>query len=106
MARASVLLPEPLGPMMACTSPVLTVRLMPRRISLPPTRTCKSLISSIVLSYRAFKADAEELLSFDGEFHRQLAKDVLAEPVDDHVHRIFRGEAALAAVEDLVFTDL
>ena len=27
MARASVLLPEPLGPMMACTSPVSTVKI-------------------------------------------------------------------------------
>ena len=30
---ASVLLPEPFGPMMACTSPALIVRSMPFRIS-------------------------------------------------------------------------
>ncbi len=32
-----VLLPEPLGPMMACTSPERTVRSIPLRISLPAT---------------------------------------------------------------------
>src|SRR6266536_3230256 len=106
MARASVLLPEPLGPMMACTSPVLTVRLMPRRISFPPPRTCRFLISSIVLSYRPFQADTQQLLCFDGEFHRQLTEDVLAEAVHDHVHGVFGREAALPAVEDLILANL
>jgi len=32
----SVLLPEPLGPITAWTSPAFTVRSMPLRISLPP----------------------------------------------------------------------
>ena len=47
---ASVVLPEPLGPMMAWTSPALTVRLMPRRISLSSTRACRFLISSMSLT--------------------------------------------------------
>ena len=38
---ASVDLPEPLGPMMACTSPAFTSRSMPRRISLPSTEACR-----------------------------------------------------------------
>jgi len=43
----SVLLPEPLGPMMACTSPGRTTRSMPLRISFSPTRACSPRISSI-----------------------------------------------------------
>src|SRR5438128_329930 len=46
---ASVLLPEPLGPMMACTSPALTLRLTPRRISLSSTRACRLKMVSIGL---------------------------------------------------------
>ena len=38
---ASVDLPEPFGPMMACTSPAFTSRSMPRRISLPSTEACR-----------------------------------------------------------------
>src|SRR2546428_11089845 len=45
IVSASVLLPEPLGPMIACTSPARTTRSMPRRIGLPSTATCRSLIS-------------------------------------------------------------
>src|SRR6516225_2655209 len=44
---ARVLLPEPLGPMMACTSPAFTLRLTPRRISLSSTRACKLKIVSM-----------------------------------------------------------
>src|SRR6185503_18399432 len=43
---ASVDLPDPFGPIMACTSPLLTVRLMPFRISLPSTDAHKFLISN------------------------------------------------------------
>ena len=42
--KASVLLPEPLGPMMACTSPEGTARERPLTISLPSTATCRSSI--------------------------------------------------------------
>src|SRR5215471_4702449 len=41
----SVLLPEPLGPMTACTSPRLSPSETPRRISRPSTETCRSWIS-------------------------------------------------------------
>src|SRR5438094_5613064 len=46
---ASVDLPEPFGPMMAWTSPLLTVRLMPFRISLPSTDAYRFRISNIQL---------------------------------------------------------
>src|SRR5215204_6290177 len=39
-------LPEPFGPMMACTSPERTVRSMPLRISLPATPARRAVISS------------------------------------------------------------
>jgi hypothetical protein len=42
----SVLLPEPLGPMMACTSPGMSSRSIPLRTSRPATRTCRSLMLS------------------------------------------------------------
>jgi hypothetical protein len=45
---ASVLFPDPFGPITACTSPGFTVRLMPRRISLSLTVARRSLISSMI----------------------------------------------------------
>src|SRR6266545_7226738 len=42
---ASVLLPEPLGPMIACTSPLRTTRSIPFRISFPSTFTWRSLMT-------------------------------------------------------------
>ena len=44
----SVLLPAPLGPMTACTSPERTVRSMPLRICLPATEATRPLISSVL----------------------------------------------------------
>ena len=44
----SVLLPAPFGPITAWTSPLDTVRSMPRRISLPPAATRRSRISSVL----------------------------------------------------------
>ena len=41
-AWASVLLPEPLGPMITWTSPLRTVRSMPCSTSLPPADACRS----------------------------------------------------------------
>src|SRR5437868_6989146 len=37
------------------------------------------------LADRSFEADAQQLLGLDGELHRQLAEDFLAEAADDHV---------------------
>src|SRR5688572_27506254 len=55
---------------------------------------------------RAFERDFQQLLRFHREFHRQLAEDGLAEAVDDHRHRVLLGDAAAAAVEQLVVADL
>src|SRR5690606_4543712 len=55
---------------------------------------------------RALENDAEQLLGLDRELHRKLAEHRLAEAVDDEVDRLVLGEAALAAVEELVFADL
>src|SRR5262245_37749063 len=46
MTCDSVDLPEPFGPMIACTSPLITVSDSPWRISRSSTRTCKFLTSS------------------------------------------------------------
>src|SRR5262245_56019410 len=46
MTWDSVDLPEPFGPMIACTSPLFTVSDSPWRISRSSTRTCKFLTSS------------------------------------------------------------
>src|SRR5687767_385778 len=110
MARASVLLPEPFGPMMAWISPASTCRLIPFRISLPSARTCRFLMSSMCdvppLTDRSFERDAEQLLGFDGELHGQLPEDLPAETADDHVDRILGRQPALTAVENLVLADL
>src|SRR5271167_878379 len=46
MTWLKVDLPEPFGPMIACTSPGLTVSDSPWRISRSSTRTCRFLTSS------------------------------------------------------------
>src|SRR5436190_5969421 len=47
IASESVLLPEPFGPMIACTEPLATTRSIPLRIVLPSTLTTRSLISRL-----------------------------------------------------------
>ena len=42
-------LPEPFGPMMACTSPLGISRLMPLRISVPCTLACKFLMTKLMM---------------------------------------------------------
>lgn len=59
-----------------------------------------------ISSHAAFETDAEQLLRFNGEFHREFLEHFFAEAVHDHVHCILRGEAALVAIKDLVFADL
>src|SRR5262249_13983316 len=92
--------------MMACTSPVSIDRSMPRRISPPPADAWRSLTASIALPDTSFEADTEQLPRLDGEFHRQLPEDLLAEAADDHIHGVLRREPALTAAEDLVLADL
>src|SRR3977135_2696250 len=54
MTWLSVDLPEPFGPMMACTSPLFTVRESPWRISRSSTRTCRFLTSSSGITFFHF----------------------------------------------------
>ena len=44
---ASVLLPEPFGPISACTSPPFTTRSTPFKISLPSTLTCSPSMAKV-----------------------------------------------------------
>src|SRR5262245_57655598 len=129
MTWDSVDLPEPFGPMMACTSPGFTVSDSPWRISRSSTRTCRSLTSSNdinllplmphphrrqrrtgsraeVLSNRTFEADRDQLLRFHRKFHRQLLQHVLYKAVDHEADSFFLAEAALHAVEQHVLGDL
>src|SRR5215470_19540889 len=99
--------------MIECTSPALMPRSIPLRISWLSTRTCRFLISSKLILFlfdsssdAAFQADTQQLLRLDRKFHRQLAKNALAEAIDDHGNCIFRLQAALAQVKELVLADL
>src|SRR3970282_2441122 len=99
---ARVLLPEPFGPMMECTSPAFTFRLTPLRISWFSTLTCRFLICSMALSNTPFQAHTQQFLRLDGELHRQVSEDLLAEAVNDHRNRIFLGQAVLLEGNALV----
>src|SRR3984957_17598666 len=122
MTWLSVDLPEPFGPMMACTSPLFTVSESPWRISRSSTRTCRFLTSSngitffrffssrgapkAALSNRTFEADRDQLLRFPREFHRQLLQHVLDKAVDHEADRLFLAQPALHAIEQDVFRNL
>src|SRR6187455_3280899 len=92
--------------MMACTWPAAISRSIPRRISRPPMLACRFSITNNGLSNTALQRDAQELLRFDRELHRELTKYLAAESADDQVHGVFGREAALPAIEDLVLADL
>src|ERR1039457_2950262 len=115
MTWESVDLPEPFGPMMACTSPLFTVSDSPWRISRSSTRTCRFLTSSngitffrffsswgepkAALSDRTFETDRDQLLGLDREFHRQPPQHVFHKPVDHEADGFFLAQPALHAVE-------
>src|ERR1700742_1080263 len=107
--------------MIACTSPALTVRLIPFNISFSSTSACKFLMISIYiglvfvsnflrhsarLSHTSFQSDGQQLLGFDGKFHRQLVQHFAGIAVDDQRHSLFRIDAALVEIKYLVFADL
>ena len=54
-------MPEPFGPMIACTSPDFTVRLTPLRISFGPfsvaTSTCRSVMLSVDMRLQLLALD-------------------------------------------------
>src|SRR5256714_2779357 len=54
----SVLLPDPLGPITACTSPLLTESDTPLRISRPSTLTRRSLISKSAITFVSLPMDS------------------------------------------------
>src|SRR3954467_14010707 len=73
IVEASVDLPEPLGPMRACSSPLPTLRSTPRRISRSSTLTCRLRISrsangSHLCGYEFGKGGVLER-AHDGEAH-------------------------------------
>src|SRR5262245_21169818 len=131
---ASVLFPEPFGPMIEWTWPSSTSRSIPRRIGFPSTDTWRFLICSMLsrvsaslrrrwaapfsatqcrgsrslagLADASFEAHAQELARLHGELHGQLAEHFLAEPVHDHRDGILDVDAAALAVEQLVIPDL
>src|SRR3954453_3922714 len=70
MTWESVDLPEPFGPMIACTSPGLTVSDSPWRISRSSTRTCRFLTSSNDIRFFRFALPRPE------ERRRRVSKDV------------------------------
>src|SRR5258708_3843754 len=113
MTWLSVDLPEPFGPMMACTSPLFTVSDSPWRISRSSTRTCRFLTSSndILIfpkssSNRSFKTDRDQLLRFHRKFHRQLLQHGLYKTTDHEADGFFLTQAALHAVEQHVLGNL
>src|SRR5581483_11662989 len=88
-AFASVLLPEPLGPMIACTSPRLTVRSTPLRICFPSTLTFSPSISS-----SAFSAMRLLLSTVSPQSAADLLHQVLAlRRAIDHAAHLRHGRA-------------
>src|SRR6266581_2792595 len=89
---ASVLFPEPFGPMIACTSPLRTTRSIPFRISLPSTVTWRSLMTRSgnghFLPCEIGERHAVERLG-DGRLqlhpHRACPAVLLADAVEDRV---------------------
>jgi hypothetical protein len=58
-----------------------------------------------VLTYGAFECDCEESLSLDGKLHWEFVHDFFGVAVDDEGNGFFGRDAALVAVEELVFGD-
>src|SRR5437016_1278652 len=111
---ASVDLPEPFGPMMACTSPLLTLRLMPFRISLPSTEAYRSRISNKSFSLRKLLAlsvqpparDKSKLTAEDGQLTASLTNRALefqtqqARGFDGKLHRQLQEDVFTKTVDD------
>src|ERR1700730_12397198 len=74
-------LPEPFGPMIACTSPGLTVSDSPWRISRSSTRTCRSLTSSNDITIFCFSSRLFLVLrSAEGASRRTQADNLSSHP--------------------------
>jgi hypothetical protein len=59
----------------------------------------------IHLADTTLKTHTQKFLRLDGKFHRQLAKHLFTKTVDDESDSVFRRNAALPAVEELILTD-
>ena len=59
-----------------------------------------------LLAHCTLKGYREQLLRLDGKFHGQFVEHLLGVAVDDETHGLLGGDAALVAVEELVFADL
>src|SRR5688500_4304594 len=102
--------------MTAWTSPALTVRSMPLRISFSPALARSPLISSTresprcvelnSLTHTSFQTHPEQLLCFHRKLHRKLLEDLFAEPVHDHGDCVLRVQATLLEIKNLVLSDL
>src|SRR2546428_4213164 len=101
IVSASVLLPEPFGPMIACTSPLFTARSIPFRIGLPSTVTWRSLISrsgTSALLHRGLRREAarRRRLHEVREAHAvQRRRDVLLDREPHVVRRAARLQDAV-----------
>jgi len=58
---------------------------------------------SLDLSDATLKAHTQQFLRFNREFHREFTKYFLAEAIHNHINGILQREAALLAIEDLIF---
>src|SRR5688572_20989148 len=89
---ASVLLPEPFGPMITCTSPLRTTRSIPFRISFPSTFTWRSLITR--------SGNGHFLLCKIGECHS--VERLCDRRLQLHPHRASAAVLLADAVEDRI----
>src|SRR3970040_425972 len=102
--------------MIACTSPRLTVRSSPLRISASPAagwrcRTSSSgrlwfLPPGLPLASGPFQTHLQQLRGLHRELEWQLLEHAPAKAVDDHLLGVLLRDAALPAVEELVIADL
>ena len=58
------------------------------------------------LSYAAFERNCEKFLRFNRKLHGELVDDFFGITSYDEINRIFHRDAALLAVEKLVFRNL
>src|ERR1700748_3709519 len=88
MTWESVDFPEPLGPMIACTSPLFTVSDSPWRISRSSTRTCRFFTSSrdiIVFRLSSLRLGSAEGRGSKGEWYVSIhpSRRLLTRPPQD-----------------------
>src|SRR4029079_12963202 len=112
----SVLFPDPLGPMMACTSPGRTSRSIPLRMSIPPARAFSprmasigapwdalaSLASAAFASLNAFASFNAFALPFSLANASLQAHTEQFLGLDRELHRQLPGDLLAEAVDDEV----